>query len=407
MGIDPITLSKALMAFRCAIGGFITIFLPVFFDQMGLDDLQIGIISTISPIGSVIGTPLWGAIADSGRGRRKKLMIILACCSWLTFASFVPISLLAPQKARFWLCIVAVCFNSFATISSLLDGLVVDQVPKNEYGRLRLWCAVGYGTAAGLIGVGMYFVPKITWVPYAAHFAPGLLSGIISITLMCFLQNESEKKPIDNVSIQEENQPDTHEEESKPLNPPVDEKQEPFCSKFRRLPFSFDLFLFVIVIFICGSCMGLVATFLFLFIEKSLHGSQLIMGVSVLVTCAFEVPVFYYAKNLLDHVSPDLTILISLASYIVRFGAYWLLNEYHGRSLPSTLPLTVCLANAWWILVPECLHGLTFALMWCSAVAKASVVVQGLNLNNFAVGSMSAVLTSGSSAGTFPFGPLI
>jgi hypothetical protein len=35
--------------------------------------------------------------------------------------------------------------------------------------------------------------------------------------------------------------------------------------------------------------------------------------------------------------------------------------------------------NAWWVLVPEVLHGFTFALMWASAVAKTSHSISGMS----------------------------
>jgi hypothetical protein len=34
-------------------------------------------------------------------------------------------------------------------------------------------------------------------------------------------------------------------------------------------------------------------------------------------------------------------------------------------------------SNPWFVLFPEMLHGLTFALMWSSAVAKATHSIKG------------------------------
>jgi len=171
------------------------------------------------------------------------------------------------------------------------------------------------------------------------------------------------------------------------------EEQTSFLDQLKQIPWNMDLILFLIVIFVCGWCMGFVATFLFIFIKDTLNGTQLIMGISVLVTCCFEIPVFYYSKELLDRVSPDWTITISLFAYVLRFGLYWSFARF--------------LVNPWFILIPEILHGFTFALMWCSAVAKITKSVSNLNITNFAIGFISSVLTFGNVSGSITGGIML
>lgn len=395
LGLSPTTLSKLLYAFQCAIGGFIGIFLPIFFSQIGLSKFDIGIIQALSPVFGMLGSPLWGALADSGRGRRKKIMLGLSFFSLLFYGALVPIALWAPTNTQFALTLAVCCVSTFAggSVGSLLDAIVVEQVPKNAYGRLRLWCAVGYGGASGIVGVAMLYVDStITWLPYVTHFAPGFFCGIVALALMLFLDDEHAHLDKDKVddgfpSIQES----PRDEKTKLTDAP--EEKASFLDRLKKVPRTLDMFLFIIVIFICGCCMGLVATFLFLFIGEDLAGDQLVMGVSVLVTCAFEVPVFFYSEMVLNRVSPDWTLVISLLAYILRFGLYWLLSVYKW--------------NAWYILFAELLHGFTFALMWCSAVAKATRTISGLNLTNFAVGFITGVLTSGNVAGALIAGALL
>lgn len=144
LGLSPTTLSKCLYLFQCAIGGFISIFLPIFFEQIGLTPFEIGLISALSPVAAMLGSPLWGGIADAGVGR-KKIMIGLSFSSLLCYGGLIPIALLAPRSIQFPLTLCVCCGSNFAggSVASLLDAIVVDQVPKNAYGRLRLWCAVG------------------------------------------------------------------------------------------------------------------------------------------------------------------------------------------------------------------------------------------------------------------------
>jgi MFS family permease len=65
-----IILSGLLLLFRCSIGGFVTIFLPIFFSEMGFSSFEIGLINTLSPLAVMCGSPVWGAIADSREGIR-------------------------------------------------------------------------------------------------------------------------------------------------------------------------------------------------------------------------------------------------------------------------------------------------------------------------------------------------
>lgn len=240
----------------------------------------------------------------------------------------------------------------------------------------------------------LYVDSTIAWLPYVTHFAPGFFCGFVALALMFLLDDSNtgtmHVEPIDNTSIQESEVCT----ESTKLKIPEDENGEmSFLSKLKQVPRTLDMFLFIVIIFICGCCMGLVATFLFLFIKNELQGDQLVMGVSVLVTCAFEIPVFFFSEHVLNKLSSDWTLMVSLLAYILRFGLYWLLSVYRW--------------NAWWIMFPEMLHGFTFALMWCSAVAKATKTIAGLNLTNFAVGFITGVLTSGNVAGALVVGALL
>jgi len=328
----------------------------------------------------------------------------------------MPIGLVVSDpNAQFGYTLLATCVATFAggSIGSLLDAIVVEQVPKNAYGRLRLWCAVGYGGAAGVVGVAMNFVHEDKsrrWLPYLTHFAPGILSALIAMILMLLMPSKKEKQeensdeqsppaPIlvhetSKLTIQRQTEDTEIEDESHGvILVPKEEESPSFLDQISKVPKTIDMFLFVMVILLCGCCMGLVATFLFIFIETDLGGSQLVMGVSVLVTCAAEVPVFYFSEYLLNRWPADWTLVISLFAYVVRFGLYWFLAAYK--------------MNAWCILLPEVMHGFTFALMWCSAVAKATETISGYALTNFAVGFITAVLTCGNAMGGLIAGAML
>lgn len=379
-----------LLLFRCSIGGFVTIFLPIFFAEMGFSSFEIGLINTLSPLAVMCGSPVWGAIADSREGIRKYLMIGLSSFSLACLLSLVMTGLFVPREYRFYCVLTAICLNQFGagSISSLMDSLVVEILPKNAYGKLRLWCAVGYGASAGIVGLAMLYVKsEIVWLPYVTHFGPAVVCAIVSITLMCFLEGppKTDESRALILAIQDE----LSEIEAGKKEPP----KLSFAQKIAAVPKTIDMFFFLLVVFICGSCLGLVSTFLFIFIQNSLHGTQVVMGVSVLVTCAFEVPIFYYSGAVFNYIPPDYTLFISLVAYVLRFGMYWILAYFK--------------LNAWFVLIPEILHGFTFALMWASAVAKTSHSISGAGLLNFGVGFMSGVNMLGQATGAFLGGLVI
>lgn len=85
-------------------------------------------------------------------------MIGLAIFSVLCLVFLVVIGLFLPKYTQFWLVLACICLSQFGagyvlicddhfiyladslrSIGSLLDSLVVEQLPKNSYGKLRLW----------------------------------------------------------------------------------------------------------------------------------------------------------------------------------------------------------------------------------------------------------------------------
>lgn len=313
--VSPTSLAKALFLFRCAIGGFIDIYLPKFWNDIGLTPVQIGTIGSFGLAAGVLSSPILGGIVDASREWRKRFLIGLTVVGFLTYASLIPIALL-PSDALFVVALAVCTLNQFAgaSVTSLLDAIVVGLVPQNAYGKLRLWCSVGYGASAGAVGLITILVEgqgntasdgtptnetkvtngtatnEVDWMPYITHFVPGLVCSFTLLVLTIFLQDSPKMSTNEgdedvgmedfakrsNHSSSESVHLDSDSEEQMtkeyPILSPVE--AEGFCTKLSRVPFSLDLLLFVIIILCCGAYMGLVATFLFIFIEKTLNGTE-------------------------------------------------------------------------------------------------------------------------------------
>ena len=101
-----------------------------------------------------------------------------------------------------------------------------------------------------------------------------------------------------------------------------------------------------------GSGMAVVERLLFIYLIRDLGGSVTLAGATVACTVLLELPIFYYADWLLRKVGHHTLICCSMTAYFTRVYGYTLLQ-------PDTV---------YYILPLECLHGITFASFWISAV---------------------------------------
>ena len=114
--------------------------------------------------------------------------------------------------------------------------------------------------------------------------------------------------------------------------------------------------LFLIAVF--GAGFGMVGRLLFVFLIDEFNASKLLCGLTVGATVIFEVPIFYYGKEILNFLGPATMMIIAMVSFIIRMFGYTLLTK-------STLN---------YILLLELCHGLTFAMMWTASVNISSKI---------------------------------
>lgn len=107
---------------------------------------------------------------------------------------------------------------------------------------------------------------------------------------------------------------------------------------------------FFLLIFTLGLGMSALDSQLFIYMHKNLGASFTWCGLSVIITVAFEVPIFARADYMLDLVGPPKFLIIGALSFVVRSFGYSL----------TTSPIQGLLLDP--------LHGLTFAAMHSAAV---------------------------------------
>ena len=108
---------------------------------------------------------------------------------------------------------------------------------------------------------------------------------------------------------------------------------------------------FMICLLILSHGQVVVDSLVFLFFE-TLSGSYTMMGVTVLLTVAFEIPIFQVAPQLLERTNAGVLLLIACFAYIFRVWGYCLIPVGHIA----------------WVLLLEPLHGVTYACAQMAAV---------------------------------------
>ncbi len=250
-------------------------------------------------------------------------------------------------------------------IPLLIDNSVVDTIArleKSDFGKQRLWGAVGFGLAAFASGVGIQL--SGTEEPnYNTMFYIFLGSNLCLFVSCIFLK----VKPPSN-------------------SPNVDETAEltPSNKGLMKQLKKFHVIFFFTTVFVMGMANGLLYGYMFLFIQD-LKGSNIIMGLSILVACSTEVmmfPVSSYVIGVLRGSIPSITLAFAL--YVVRFTGFSFLQ------------------NAWYILLLQLLHSVCFALFWAAAVAHTThLAPKGLQATFLGILNGLFFGIAGGSSGVF------
>lgn len=123
-------------------------FLNLYFREIGLSGVEIGIIKGASAIVMVFSQPIWGFLCDLRR-MRKGLLNILLLAAGATFL------LVAISPSFGWILCAIVVYAFFKSpIVPVADSIVMLKVKGNgrKYSQIRLWGAVGLMSSVVLMG---------------------------------------------------------------------------------------------------------------------------------------------------------------------------------------------------------------------------------------------------------------
>jgi PPP family 3-phenylpropionic acid transporter len=331
-------LSKAIYFFYYGAAASLFPFLVIYYESLGLSGYQIGFLAGIMPLIALFSAPFWGGLADATQKHKRLLLLTI-------FTSIVIAFALSNASVFLWLIPLVVLLAFFiAPIMPIVDNSVMDLLAdqKDQYGKLRLWGAIGWGVAAPVVG---WLIERsdLSW----AFFGYMILmsAGLLVAWKLNVSQASIGTKFWDGVR-------------SLLSNP------------------SWSLFLFTVFVFGIGS--AVIQNFLFLYMND-LEASKTLMGLSLMFATISELPVLYFSDRLLNRFGATGMIIFSMSLLVLRLLAYSFIR----------IPLL--------LLLIQLLHGPTYSVVWVSGVSyAANNAPQGMGAT--AQGLFSGVLLGLSAA---------
>ena len=288
-------------------------FLVLYYERLGLSGRQVGVLSALLPLMTLLGVPLWSTAADTLQ--RHKVFIVITVGGALAFT----LPPLFTTNYLALLALVGVLSLFTAPIMPLVDHLTLTLLSeKSRYGALRLWGAVGWGLAAPLTGL-LTEQGGLRWAFSVAFGFLGLLWGV-SFTL-----------------------------------PEVEAERKSEVVRDIRQFLSPAWLSFLLAAFTGGVGLAVSSSFLYLHMAD-LGISGALVGLALTVATVSELPVFWFSGPLLRRYAAPTLLAAALFTFALRLLLYAFLLE-------PLLLVTV-----------QLLHGPTFSLLWVAGVAYADAL---------------------------------
>lgn len=302
-------LTKALYFFIfAAIASFFP-YLVLHYKQLGLSGKQIGILTSLFPLVTVLAAPIWGGIADTTQRHKTLLIMMLAGAVSSAF-------LLSQATSYFLILLLITTFAiSVASIGSIIDSSVLSSLGtrKQDYGKFRLWGTIGFGVASLIAG----FITQKFGLSWAFYMYILFLSLVLVLALKFPIQKTSFRKPLGSSNF---------------------EFQSPAWLKF------------LLIVFIIGIGLGISGNYLLLRMEN-LGISRTYMGLTLVSLTLSEIPLMIFGHRLLKVWPAQRWLFVALFFMCLRL----LFNSL------AVAP--------WHFLLIQLLHGPTFALVWVAGIS--------------------------------------
>lgn len=289
-------------------------FLILYYQELGLSGKQIGGLTALMPLVTVVATPFWGAIADISKRYKALLLALVAGC---VVAAFLLSTTTLYALLLFYVALFA--FTS-GPVMPLIDSSVLTNLGerRQDYGKLRLWGTIGFGVVSP--------IAALLTERYNLHLAFYMYMLFLSVVfaLIIFF-------PIQRASLR------------KPLGTDLFE--------FRNRAWV----MFLITIFIGGVGLSVSGNYFLL----HMNNLGLPVGFSLTFATLGEVPFMLFGYRLLQRYQAKTLLLVALFALGLRLVGYSLATD------------------TWHFLGIQLLHGPTFALMWIAGISYADALSPG------------------------------
>jgi PPP family 3-phenylpropionic acid transporter len=315
-------------------------FLVLYYEQIGLSGSQIGILTAIPPFVTLFASSIWGALGDATKQHGRIMWITLVGTAVFGFiiSKFSSFTSLLP--------IIILYAIFIAPVVPLLDNSILELLGKDStnYGKFRLWGAVGWGASAPVIGL----IVEQTGLEWAF---PLFLVGMLATLFVSFFMPMSKK------GIGRE-----------------------FKSGLSMLLKDKGLLLFLGTMLIIGMGLAVVDIFLFLRLDE-IGASRALMGFTLTLGTASEILIFFYADKLLKRIGTSRLLTIAILSLALQLVGFSFLRV------------------SWAAPLIQILHGPSFAGMWTAGITIANKrAPEGMGATTQGLFS-SVLLGVGASAG--------
>ena len=291
---------------------FVAPFIVLYYQALGFTGTQIGLLTGIVPLITLVSAPLWTGLADATH--RHRLILSLGILGVVAIAAVIPLfSGFVPVFAA-----MVLLYIFFSPITPLADSATMFMLgdEKEMYSRIRLGGTIGFGVAAYISGLLVQnFGLKIAFWGFAALL---FLNLFVSQKLV-FGQLEADS---------------------------------PVRGRARSLLANPRWILFLTIAFVGGVGMAAYNNYLFPYM-KELGASESTMGLALTFGMISEIPILFFGNRLIKFFKPYRLLLLSL----VVTGLRLILFAVSGT---PTLVLAFNLLN-----------GLTFPAMWVAGVTYA------------------------------------
>lgn len=329
---DRVLLTIAVFVKGGLMGAYVPFFTLWLF-MHGYSVQQLGLLIAVDTISSTIFMPMIGIVLDKGRCHNSGLVVILFFLGVLKL-----MTVMIADSFWFILCTTALSSPMLKGANSVLDAQCLFAFKdKTMFPKIRVWGSIGFGVLAFFSGMLVHYVGH-GGIDYVFYFFAALTFGT---AIYWHIAHKYIK------IIPPDGTPMSLTEHHGMLRR---------AYKFVNV----HSILILLCLFACGALLGVVGSFEFILLKK-LNAHVYWMGACRLIGVILELPFWWYSGNLLDHFAVLQILTFCLLGNAIRLFLYGFLR------------------NPYWAVIPEMLHGCTFALPYAAISIYVGRTVQEEN----------------------------